>query len=66
MSERTPLQSQMRQAFEHLCTAGTVMQDAMESLARSSTEERSLRHALTLLARVRSEVHSLMAQGDKL
>lgn len=65
MTTRTPLQSQMRQAFEHLCAAGTVMQDAREALSHGSTEERAIRHALTLIARVRSEVHSLMNQEDK-
>ena len=65
MTTRTPLQSQMRQAFDHLCTAGTVMQDALEQLPVGSVEARAVRHALTLLARVRSEAHSLMAQGDK-
>lgn len=63
---RTPLQSQMRQAFDHLCTAGTVMQDALDSLPAGSLEARSVRYALTLLARVRAEVHSLMNQQDKI
>ena len=65
MTTRTPLQQSMRQAFDHLRTAGTVMHDALEQLPAGSIEARAMRHALTLLARVRSEAHSLMAQGDK-
>ncbi len=62
---RTTLQTQMRQVFDYLCNASTVMQDAREALKAGSTEERALRHALTLLARVMAEVHSLLCQEDK-
>ena len=65
MTSRTPLQQSMTLAFDHLRQAGAVMQDALEQLPHGSFEARSVRHALTLLARVRAETHSLQYQQDK-